>query len=405
MPVKLHIVDYAMSDAQAVRLVEQVVNRLPESEFAVGVVSYGEALARYAALASRLTRPVELVETPPLGHRFAVARGDEAGYAGRVTHEVLADTFEAADVIWFPWVHEHLFDSRAMAKAVVSFHDPAPVEMAEFLADKSDPFGSATCTAMAAMADMTNRRLTSSLGGVAAASPRIAAWLTETYAPRLRRPIAIPLPTPSLLEEVALPVPDLPPHYSLYAGGTAPAGNLESLLMAFSRLKSQGRPVLPLALVGEGTDRIASGGGYREAYIKALAEHLQIGIGTDLIPLGPLAPGALKTALSGAAAAIMPLLAEGEGSMMIGQAAELDVSLACSDLPAIRDYCARRGVQPTWFRPGVPDEIASALAGLADAPRARPAALPDAGWDQVAGSYLTMFREQAILASTQSGGR
>jgi hypothetical protein len=30
--------------------------------------------------------------------------------------------------------------------------------------------------------------------------------------------------------------------------------------------------------------------------------------------------------------------------------------------------------------------------------------LPDTSWDQVAASYLTLFREQAILASTQIGG-
>jgi len=401
----LHIVDYAGDDQRAGRLVEEVVNRLPEAEFEVGLVSYGDALARFAALAGRLRRPVSLVETPALGYRFAVALDQDAQYRGRVTHEVLADTFAAADLIWFPWVHDHLFDSRHLIKAVASFHDPVPVEMAEFLADKSDPPGSAACTGMAAQADMANRRLMASFAGVAAGSPRIAAWLAETYAPQRRQPVAVPLPTPSLLDEEALPVPGLPPRYMVYTGSIAPAGNHESLLMALSRLKRQGAPVLPLVLAGEGTDRIASGGEHRAAYLKALSAHLKLETGSEVIGLGPLSPGALKTVMAGAAAAVMPALAEGEALSAVGQAAEFGLPLACSDLPAIRDYCARRSLQPAWFKPGAADGIAAALLRLAAAERGTPAPAPDTDWDRVGQSYLTMFREQAILASTQSGGR
>jgi glycosyltransferase involved in cell wall biosynthesis len=197
---------------------------------------------------------------------------------------------------------------------------------------------------------------------------------------------------------VELALPATP--YIIYSGSIAPAGNHETLLMALARLKAQGKPVI-LALAGEGTDRIAAGDGYRESYLRGLLEHLGLVIGTDLHLLGPLAPGALKSAFSRAAGAVLPALAEDESLAAAGQAWELGLPLACSNQPAMQGYFARRGGDPLWFRPGAADELAAALTRLTEMPHRAPAALPDTSWDEVAGHYLTLFREQSILASTQ----
>ena len=396
----LHIIDYALPDARIEALVAEVANRLPEEEFSLSLVSYGDTLRRYAALAQKLTRPVALIETPALGYRFAVAYEQEAEFSGRTLYEVLAESFAETDLVWFPWVHDHLFAAGSMIKAVASFHDPVPVEMAEFLTEKNGPVEAAASTGKAAMADLATRRLMGSLAGVAAGSERIAAYLGQTYLPKFRQPKAVPLPTPSLLAEAALPLTLPAPGYLIYCGSIAPAGNHESLLMALAGLKRQGKSI-PLALAGEGTDRIASGKGHREAYLRGLIEYLGLGIGADLHLLGPLAPGGLKSAYSQAAGAVLPALAEGETMLAAGQAGELGLPLACADLPAFRGYFARRGIDPQWFAPGSAEEIAAALVQLAEMPRRTAALLPDTDWDEVAGRYLALFREQAILASTQ----
>lgn len=397
----LHIADYVIEDVQVLRLIEAVATRLPRDEFTLALVSSGEPLDRARLLAGRLGRAVEVIDSPSLGHRFAVALGGEAQYSGPVLHEILADTFADADLVWFPSLHHHLPAHHGLPKIVAGFHESSPVEMAEFLADKADSFGSATASGLAAMEDMATRRVMTSAARMVAPSRSLADYLAKTYG----RPAAVvPLPTPSLLEMPAEPVPGLPARYILYAGGIEPLGNHDSLLMAQARLKSEGR-AFPLALAGEGVADIAAGRGYRGAYLKGLIEHLGLAIGSDLHLLDELTPGALKTAFAQSSGVVLPALAEGPALLAAGQAAELGVKLAVADRPGMRDYMERRAISPLWFRPGIPDEIATALEALREIPPRPPAALPDATWDAVAQSYLTLFREQAILAASQSGGR
>lgn len=396
----LHIADYCLDDIPVLRLIEAVASRLPRDEFALALVSSGEALERARLLAARLGG-IEVIDSPSLGHRFAVALGAEAQYSGPVQHEILADTFRAADVLWFPSLHNHLPAHPGLPKVVAGFHRSSPVEMAEFLADKADPIGAASATGLAAMEDMATRRVMASAARLVAPSRRLADYLARTYG----RPAAmVPLPTPSLLEVPAEPVPDLPARYLLCLGGIDALGNHESLLMAQARLKSEGR-AFPLALTGEGIAGIATGSGYRGAYLKGLIEHLGLVLGSDLHLLDELGPGALKTAFSQSSGAILPALAEGPALLLAGQAAELGVKLAVSDMPGMRDYAERRVLAPLWFGPGAVDEIAGALVALREAAPRPPAALPDTSWEAVAQSYLTLFREQAILAASQSGGR
>jgi len=395
----LHIVDYAMTDPVAQRLVEEVVKRLPASEFAVSLVSSGEALDRVRILAGRLGREVGMIDSPTLVHRFAVALGPDAQYSGRPTYEVLSDTFAAADLLWFPYAHDHLLAHQGLARTVATFHDPSPVERAEFLADKSDAVGAATCTAMAALADMATRRLMGSSARVVAPSRRIADYLAAAYKGAAD---LVPMPTPSLLDVPAEPVADLPQRYMLHAGDIGPLGNHESVLMAQARLKAQGA-VLPLVLAGEGTDQLAAGADHRAAYLRGLAGHLGLTIGADIHLLGELPPGAWKTVFSQSSGVVLPALAEGSALPLAGQAAELGVPLAAADMPGPRDYFARRGIVPLWFRPGAADEIAAVMLALRDVPPRPPAILPDTRWDAAAQSYLTIFREQAILAASQAG--
>jgi len=399
MATPLHVIDYTTPDSQTARLVEEVLGRLPADEFAIGLVSYGPALERAQALASRLARPVEVIDMPALVHRFAVALGGDAQYSGAPTHEVLADTFLAPGVVWFPQLQYHLPAHRGLAKIVAGVPDPSLVEMAEFLAEKADSVGAATATGLAAMADMALRRVAASPARLVAPSRRVADYLARTYG---CSPALAALPTPSLIDLPAEPVSGLPSRYVIYAGGIGPLGNHESLLMAQARLKSQGK-ALPLVLAGEGIDRIAAGNGHRAAYLKGLIEHLGLTLGLDVHCLGALTAGELKTALSQSSGAIVPALSEDGALLAAGQAAELGVPLAVSDMAGPRDYMSRRGISPLWFRPGAADEIAAALTTLRETAPRPPAHLPDSGWDDVARSYLTLFREQAILAAAQSG--
>lgn len=401
MATLLHVIDYTTLDPQTVRLVEEVLGRLPADEFTIGLVSYGPALERAQALAGRLARPVEVIDTPALVHRFAVALGGDAQYSGAPTHEVLADTFVAPGVVWFPQLQYHLPAHRGLAKIVAGIPDTSLVEMAEFLAEKGDSVGSATATGLAAMADMALRRVAASPARLVAPSRRIADYLARAYG---CSPALAALPTPSLLDVPAEPMSGLPSRYIIYAGGIGPLGNHESLLMAQARLKSQGK-AFPLVLAGEGTGQIAAGSGHRAAYLNGLMEHLGLTPGLDVHCLGELTPGELKTVFSQSSGAILPVLSEDAALLAAGQAAELGVKLAVADMAGPRDYMARRGISPLWFRPGSADEIAAALLALREASPRPPARLADPGWDEVARSYLTLFREQAIVAASQSGGQ
>ena len=399
MATLLHVVDYTGADPQTARLAEEVLARLPADEFSVGLVSSGSGLERAQALAGRLARPVEVIDNPALIHRFAVALGPEAEFTGSPTYEVLGDTFNDPDVVWFPQLQFHLPAHRGLAKIVAGIPDISLIEMAEFLAEKGGTVDSASATGLAAMADMALRRVAGSPARLVAPSRRVADYLAKIYG---CSPALVTVPTPSLLDLPAEPVPALPPRYIIYAGGIGPLGNHESLLMAQARLKSQGK-AFPLVLAGEGTDQIAAGNGHRAAYLKGLIEHLGLTLGFDVHCLGELTAGELKTAFSQSSGAIVPALAEDAALLAAGQAAELGVALAVSDMAGPRDYMARRGISPLWFRPGAADEIAAALAALCETAPRPPARLPDPGWDDVAQSYLTLFREQAIVAAAQSG--
>jgi hypothetical protein len=399
--IVLHVADYAATDPQIGRLVIEVLNRLPEAEFAVSLVSSGEALERARGLAGKLARPAGVIDSPALIHRFAVALGPDAQYSGQPTYEVLSDSFVEPDVLWFPSIHHHLPAHRGLAKVVAGVERPSLVEMAEFLADKADTVGSATATAMAAMDDMAVRRVMRSAACIVAPSRRIADYLEKTYG---RAPALVVPPTPSLLAVAAEPVPALPPSYILYVGGIDPLGNHETLLMAQARLKAEGK-AFPLVLAGEGADSLTDGGEHRAAYLRGLIEHLGLSLGDDVHPLGPLTPGALKTAFSQSSGAVLPALADGVALQAAAQAVELGVPLAASDMPWARDYLTRRAVSPIWFRPGAADEIAAGLQALRVAAPRPPAALPDPTWDEAAHSYSTLFRAQARLAASSAGGR
>src|SRR5579859_4154982 len=137
MATLLHVVDYTGSDPQTARLVEEVLARLPADDFAIGIVSSGTGLERAHALAGKLTRPIEVIDTPALIHRFAVALGPDAEFTGSPTYEVLGDTFNDPDVVWFPQLQFHLPAHRGLAKIVAGIPDVSLIEMAEFLAKRA----------------------------------------------------------------------------------------------------------------------------------------------------------------------------------------------------------------------------------------------------------------------------
>src|SRR5579859_1417824 len=210
MATLLHVVDYTGSDPQTARLVEEVLARLPADDFAIGIVSSGTGLERAHALAGKLTRPIEVIDTPALIHRFAVALGPDAEFTGSPTYEVLGDTFNDPDVVWFPQLQFHLPAHRGLAKIVAGIPDVSLIEMAEFLAEKGGTVESASATGLAAMADMALRRVAASPARLVAPSRRVADYLAKIYG---CSPALVTVPTPSLRDLPAEPVPGLPPRY------------------------------------------------------------------------------------------------------------------------------------------------------------------------------------------------
>jgi glycosyltransferase involved in cell wall biosynthesis len=146
--------------------------------------------------------------------------------------------------------------------------------------------------------------------------------------------------------------------YLVFSGGISPHKNLDTLLHAFARIHGE-RPWARLVIVGDLTDDA-----YRSAAadVRALVDSLRLG-SSVLLP-GYVHDETLAALYTGAAAVVIPSLAEGFGLPAV-EGAACRAPLVLSDLPAHRetlDGCA------LFFPPTDRAALAAALAVVLDEP-------------------------------------
>lgn len=114
-------------------------------------------------------------------------------------------------------------------------------------------------------------------------------------------------------------------RYLLFAGGISPHKNVETLVDAFARLEG-----LKLVLVG------ALDGAYLSSADSVRARIEALGLTGDVLLPGYVSDDALASLYSGAAAVVLPSLAEGFGLPAV-EAAACGAPLVLSDIPAHRE--------------------------------------------------------------------
>jgi glycosyltransferase involved in cell wall biosynthesis len=119
--------------------------------------------------------------------------------------------------------------------------------------------------------------------------------------------------------------------YLLYAGGISPHKNVETLLEAYATVRSAGPGPPKLVVAGALDD---------DAYLSATASVRKriaaLGIGEDVLLPGFVSDDALACLYTGAAAVVLPSLAEGFGLPAV-EAAACGAPLVLSDIPAHRE--------------------------------------------------------------------
>jgi len=127
-------------------------------------------------------------------------------------------------------------------------------------------------------------------------------------------------------------------RYLLYAGGISPHKDVETLVDAYARLPREG---LRLVLVGALDDAYLSSAGSVRARIE---EH---GLTGDVLLPGFVSDDALASLYTGAAAVVLPSLAEGFGLPAV-EAAACGAPVVLSDIPAHRETL---GTEALFFPP------------------------------------------------------
>jgi glycosyltransferase involved in cell wall biosynthesis len=143
-------------------------------------------------------------------------------------------------------------------------------------------------------------------------------------------------------------------RYLLHAGGISPHKNVETLLDAFARLRST-EPALRLFVAGA-----LEGDAYLSAAATVRARVAELGVGDDVVLPGFVPDETLARLYSGAAAVVLPSLAEGFGLPAV-EAAACGAPVVLSDIPAHRETL---GDEAIFFPARDADALAERLRGL-----------------------------------------
>jgi glycosyltransferase involved in cell wall biosynthesis len=201
----------------------------------------------------------------------------------------------------------------------------------------------------------------------------------------------------------ALPAPA--GRYVLYPASYTPHKNHHNLFHAWARFSR--RSQIRLVLLGPGTGDLAAPGppwqivDPNASRLAGTLARLRLSVGRDVEALGYLADADVHRLIAGAAALVMPSLAEGGGSFPVEEALAAGVPVLCSDIPVLREHLRGRTARIAWFDPDSPASIVAALeAVFADyddykARAVRGAGDPRPSWDDVAARYVDVFMATA----------
>ncbi len=200
--------------------------------------------------------------------------------------------------------------------------------------------------------------------------------------------------------KLALPA-NLPERYLIYPANLNSHKNHYSLLIAFEQWAR--RSVIPLVLVGEGTELLHSKVGHQTNWqisrLRSLISRKHLRPGVDYFALGYVADSQLRKLIEGAWALVMPSLAEGGGSFPAEEALSLGVPIACSDIPVMREHLAMRSAKIAWFDAECPTSILAAFDDLwTRYPHFKESALRGRNdrrptWEEIAAAYVEIFSE------------
>jgi glycosyltransferase involved in cell wall biosynthesis len=149
--------------------------------------------------------------------------------------------------------------------------------------------------------------------------------------PEAPDPVFWPRPQADVGRELAVIGLGRGESYLLYAGGISPHKNVETLLEAFATVRGAGPDAPKLVVAGALDDD-----GYLSAAGSVRERIAALGIGDDVLLPGFVSDDVLACLYTGAAAVVLPSLAEGFGLPAV-EAAACGAPVVLSDIPAHRE--------------------------------------------------------------------
>jgi glycosyltransferase involved in cell wall biosynthesis len=318
-------------------------------------------------------------------------------------------------VVWLPWLHRHRLPARVGAPVVGSFHDDTFLEFAPravghphalFVADEMLTTRAWLASpARLVVSSQTTRERAAGRFGVAESRFDVVP-LAGTH---------LVAPAWSAAERWAW----AGQPYLLCPANFGHHKNHEVLLRGVAAWGAR----WPLVLTGPGAAlpsalttgvrRLARAVCVdvepRAQALLRLALSLGLRPGVSLHALGMLAEDEYAALVAGAAAVVVPTLAEGGGSFPVWEALHLGVPVLCSDIPVLREQAARSRAEVVFFDPTSPESLAQALRELA-ANRDRYALefrdqalrLQRRSWTDVASEYWNIFDQECARGNRRS---
>jgi glycosyltransferase involved in cell wall biosynthesis len=295
------------------------------------------------------------------------------------------------DVVYAFWPHRQKFHSLGKP-LVCTFQDATLLDFPEILGreERDREF---------ALSDEWLRA--SSL--VVVSSQATRSNLVRLFGQRYESAVVIPhaiLPAGQRADAVLSPelARRLPGRYVVFPANINAHKNHYALLVAWSRFARRGE--FPLVMFGEGTEALTSNvrANLLLDRLRGLIARTGLRAGEDFHALGYIADADVLPVIGGAAALVMPTLAEGGGSYPVEEALSVGVPVLCSDIPVMREHLAGRTAKVGWFDPESADSILRALEDLFDNyDEYRRSALSAASdvrytWDDIASQYVRAFR-------------
>ncbi len=351
----IRIVDYVGNLGGGIRYITEIVRQLVRNhgEVKYQFVSHGAALARYRKLFSGRGIPIETRDIRP--KRFWRNKlGRLAGRWGtkplvrmlalgtRWNIEVPEQALSDCDLIWVPWINQHVMPDGFAHRTVGTLADIIALQFKllfkEFLDEEHEGI----------------RRWVNSRARLVTISDAAAEAVTSFFDVPRGRISTIRL---SGVQEIPATQPrsqwrwaDKP--FLFCPANIAVHKNHETLFKGFAEWGQKH----PLVLTGGATEKLNAGllsllkYSRRARHLARAAQAEGLQIGRTLLPLGYCTDGEYYALLRRAWALVTTTLAEGCGLPVL-EAVRCGTPVICSDIPVLREYVELLGAKVLWFDP------------------------------------------------------